>query len=348
MPTPDLSEPQLFFGPILIGVFLNTLLYGVLVAQAYSYFDTYKCTDRPLLRYLIVYLLIVETANTGCMVEMIYDQFILKMLSPSWKGPLRPPILLSADALLTVLVSTPVQLFMAYRVRVLAKSLVALIVIACFSIASLAGGISTTVFVIILPDFSKFDAYYPSLITMLASAAAADLIIAIMLAFTLYKKKQQGLGEMNGVINKIVLFAVETGIVTAAFALANLVLILTTTTGFNFIPDLALSKLYTNTILASLNARAGLVDTLKGVGVSKSRSKPLETQPYSSPMSSARPSFDPTIVGNAIGEPKLDNYKPQRPTSHHTPMPSRLGHEQDSERNLTTLPPRRNDAYGYF
>ncbi|KAL4253198.1 DUF6534 domain-containing protein [Pleurotus pulmonarius] len=249
-------NPELFFGPMLIGVFLNTILYGVLVVQTFNYFQTYKMTDKALIRYLVIYLLVLETFNTGCVMEMMYD-ILVKPLArtkpPS--GPPKPPMLLSADAVVTVFISTPVQLFMARRICVLSESIIVPVVIALLSFVSLGGGTALSVLVTVIPDFSRFNEFYPAVSTWLGASALADLLITGCLLFTL-QRKRTGMQATDGIINKIMLLTIQTGLITTVFAIADLVLALSVQgKGFNFIPDFALSKLYTNMLLASLNAR---------------------------------------------------------------------------------------------
>ncbi|KAF4591267.1 hypothetical protein EYR40_009870 [Pleurotus pulmonarius] len=245
-------NPELFFGPMLIGVFLNTILYGVLVVQTFNYFQTYKMTDKALIRYLVIYLLVLETFNTGCVMEMMYD-ILVKPLArtkpPS--GPPKPPM----HAVVTVFISTPVQLFMARRICVLSESIIVPVVIALLSFVSLGGGTALSVLVTVIPDFSRFNEFYPAVSTWLGASALADLLITGCLLFTL-QRKRTGMQATDGIINKIMLLTIQTGLITTVFAIADLVLALSVQgKGFNFIPDFALSKLYTNTLLASLNAR---------------------------------------------------------------------------------------------
>ncbi|KAF9488773.1 hypothetical protein BDN71DRAFT_408994 [Pleurotus eryngii] len=249
-------NPELLCVSTRRGVFLNTILYGVLVVQTFNYFQTYKTTDKPLIRYLVIYLLVLETFNTGCVMEMMYDILVKPLVRtkpPS--GPPKPPMLLSADAIVTVFISTPVQLFMARRICVLSESVIVPIIILVLSFVSLGGGTALSILVTIIPDFSRFNEFYPAVSTWLGASALADLLITGCLLFTL-QRKRTGMRATDGIINKIMLLTIQTGLITTVFAIADLVLALSIRgKGFNFIPDFALSKLYTNTLLASLNAR---------------------------------------------------------------------------------------------
>ncbi|KAL4259490.1 hypothetical protein AB1N83_009597 [Pleurotus pulmonarius] len=84
-------NPELFFGPMLLGVFFNTILYGVLVVQIFNYFQVYKSSDKPLIRYLVIYLLVLETFGTACVIHMMYEVFVMPMGAPKPPGPPKPP-----------------------------------------------------------------------------------------------------------------------------------------------------------------------------------------------------------------------------------------------------------------
>ncbi|KAL0958474.1 hypothetical protein HGRIS_000613 [Hohenbuehelia grisea] len=73
MATPNV---KLLFGPMLIGVFMNMILYGVLIVQTFMYFQTYK-NDSTWLKYFVLYLFIMETFNTGFDISMMFEPLIM-------------------------------------------------------------------------------------------------------------------------------------------------------------------------------------------------------------------------------------------------------------------------------
>ncbi|KAF8144485.1 hypothetical protein K438DRAFT_1992740 [Mycena galopus ATCC 62051] len=73
-PLPDVS---LSYGPMLIGVFINLIIYGVFVWQ--------KLTDRYIAGVdalpavpQVAYLLVLESLNTGFDMQMMYQPLILQ------------------------------------------------------------------------------------------------------------------------------------------------------------------------------------------------------------------------------------------------------------------------------
>ncbi|KAJ3903779.1 hypothetical protein F5879DRAFT_958171 [Lentinula edodes] len=61
------------------------------------------------------------------------------------KAVTRVPIMLSADPIVTVMISTPVQIFMAWHIKVISQSTVLFYGITFFSVCSFIGGLANTI-----------------------------------------------------------------------------------------------------------------------------------------------------------------------------------------------------------
>ncbi|KAJ7136611.1 hypothetical protein C8R44DRAFT_976148 [Mycena epipterygia] len=243
---------ELLFGPMLIGVLLNTTLYGVLLVQMLMYYQRYK-RDRTWFRYLALYLLIAETVNVVFDIGLIYEPLIFRYGTA--KALDISPLLLRPDAAVTVAISTPVQLFVAWRVKMLTKSYFFPFLIALSSLISLGGGLSVTIMVTLHSAYADFASFHPFVITWLSSTAACDVILSGALIYSLYTRKS-GVSATDRYVNRIISLTVQTGSITAIAALLDLfVFLFSPGTTLNFIWDFPLSKLYTNALLSTLNAR---------------------------------------------------------------------------------------------
>ncbi|KAF7420874.1 hypothetical protein PC9H_011392 [Pleurotus ostreatus] len=224
-------DVRLLFGPMLLGVFLNMILYGILIVQMLSYFKMYR-NDSLYMKLFVGYLLVVETANTALDMHIMYEPLILNFGLPDTIK--RFPTLFVTEPLIIVLVSTPIQLFFAWRIYKVTRSYWVPAVIFLFSITALAGGVWTTAKLGIIQLFSrKPELHTPALLWFL-SASVADICITVALVVSLTRRKT-GFERTDSVIDKII-------------------------RSRNFIWDLALSKLYSNCLLSTLNARETLVN----------------------------------------------------------------------------------------
>ncbi|KAF8144686.1 hypothetical protein K438DRAFT_576400 [Mycena galopus ATCC 62051] len=264
-----LPNVQLLYGPMLIGVFFNMILYGVMLGQSLSYFQVYR-RDPLWMRLFVGYLFVVGTANTVLDMHMMYEPLILGY----GQKPVYFPSVFMAEPLFVVLVSMPIQLFFAWRIHQLTKSLWIPVVIAVLAVASFGGGVWTTTMIYIYKLFAKKPLlHHPALVWFLTSCVA-DVMITVVLVWTLTKKKT-GFKATDSVVDKIIrgtnllhlnrrrliksAATIQTGMVTALFSILDVVCFMRLPHyAINFVFDLALSKLYVNCLLSTLNARSKL------------------------------------------------------------------------------------------
>ncbi|KAF8735584.1 hypothetical protein AX14_001835 [Amanita brunnescens Koide BX004] len=261
-----MANVKLSFGPMLIGTYMNMILYGILIVQALFYFQTYK-KDAPWIRYLVLYLFLVETINTGCDIAMMYQPLIMEYGQPDAVKFF--PTMFASEPVVIVAVSTPIQLFFAWRIWALTKSIWIPIIVSLFALVSFAGGIWTAAKIVIIRLFAlKPELHEPALVWFLASCIS-DVCITAVLVFSLSKRKT-GFAATDDALSKIIRLTVQTGLITSLFAIGDVVFFMTLPhTGLNFLWDLALSKLYSNCLLSTLNARASL--SMQSGGASRPR-----------------------------------------------------------------------------
>ncbi|KAJ7683101.1 hypothetical protein B0H17DRAFT_1170019 [Mycena rosella] len=213
---------------MLIGVLLNTLLYG-----AFLYYHRYR-NDRSWFRYLVLYLVVAETVNWICNVGLIYE-----------------PLVIRYDAVLTVMISTPIQLFIAWRIHIVTHSFVLPSIIILLALVSLGGGLATTVIVSLHPKYTEFAGFHPEVITWLISSTVCDVFLTGSLVYSLWIRKTNVIST-DSYINKIIRLTVQTGFITAAAALLDMVFFVAfPNKTFNFMLDFPLSKLYTNSLIST-------------------------------------------------------------------------------------------------
>ncbi|EKM82062.1 hypothetical protein AGABI1DRAFT_112209 [Agaricus bisporus var. burnettii JB137-S8] len=250
---------QLSYGPMLIGVFVNMILYGILLSQTFSYYRLYK-SDALWIKCLVLYLFIVETANTGIDMVMMYQPLILE-----YGHKLDAfPVMFAAEPITIVAISMPIQLFFAWRIFRLTKQSIIAIVISILSLVSFAGGLWTTIKIIIIKSFSRKPELHWSALVWFLAATVADVLITVTLVINLSKRKT-GFSATDDAISKIIRMTVQTGMLTALFAIGDVVFFMSEVFSFvNFIWDLALTKIYANCLMSTLNARASLKEMTSG------------------------------------------------------------------------------------
>ncbi|THH20335.1 hypothetical protein EW146_g1021 [Bondarzewia mesenterica] len=243
-------------GPTLIGVFFNLMLYGIFLSQAHIYFSNYK-SDQRWFKIFIGSLVILETVNSIFAMYYSYDRLVNNFGNmnaqavSNWAFGISP--------LTNGIIGMGVQLFFAWRVRVLTTKVWAMVLIAFLSIISCLGAISIFFIAAILvpsPTVAAASFVRPVIIVWLVFSATADTLISTVMVYHLRKHKT-GFVSTDDTIDKIIRLTVQTGLITSIWAIVDLGVYLGDPTAHHEIFNLALAKLYTNSLLSSLNARQG-------------------------------------------------------------------------------------------
>lgn len=239
---------------MILGVFFNTILYGILIVQVFIYYRTYK-KDPTWIKLFVAYLFVMETFNTGFDIGIMLEPLIIRYGTE--RATTIAPIMLFADPIVTVFISSPVQFFIAWRIRIMSKSNVLTAVICVLSLCSFIGGVATTIAVSYIPQFARFQEFDGAVITWLVPAAITDILITISLVCSL-RRSRTGMKATNDAISRIIRLTVQTGTVTSVSASMDVIFFVGAKhTSLNFMWDFALSKLYTNSLISTLNARTG-------------------------------------------------------------------------------------------
>ncbi|KAL4080920.1 hypothetical protein J3A83DRAFT_4203351 [Scleroderma citrinum] len=240
-------------GPFLIGVAINILLYGIMVTQTYLYFTTYK-SDNLWTKSFVAFLFLADTVNTVLDFVYIYQALVLHFGDSTWL--VEANWVFATDPIMTGIIGGSVQLFFAWRIYVLLKNLFVVATVVLLSLAGILGSIGATIAVTIIPQFVKFQKFEVIVIIWLACAACADVIIALALVLHLRNKRNAFPGT-NDVIDRLIRITMQTGLITSMCAVIDLITYLTISSGIHLIFNVPLAKLYSNSLLSSLNARGG-------------------------------------------------------------------------------------------
>ncbi|KAJ8495592.1 hypothetical protein ONZ45_g12785 [Pleurotus djamor] len=246
-----------------------------------------------LIRLLVAYLLAVETALT------VYDVWNISSHLQTIPPDTDDGVILSGsfdnlmqlNTVLTVLVSTPVQCFYAWRLRTLQGSKFLTVLMYVLSVVSLITGMITAVVVprgiplsitaefiqsLNLPGEAMTWVWVPTLM-WLGTSALADVLITGALSHRLIQLRT-GMKGTDSVVNSIIqskhfaALTVETGLLTSACIIAEIILFIIEAAGDTsiaalrhlpahdipakyVIADFVISKLYANTLFVTLNAR---------------------------------------------------------------------------------------------
>ncbi|KAJ7177036.1 hypothetical protein C8R46DRAFT_1213598 [Mycena filopes] len=271
-----IMDVHLLYGPLLLGLCFNMILFGLLVSQAMTYYQTAH-KDPVWMRLLVVYVLLVESANAALDIAVMYQPLITEYGSI----PGKLPTLLLTQPLCIILVAFPIELFFIWRIRTLTGRYILPAIFLVLATVAFGAGIWTTVSIAGAHRWDNVPVTFHAVTLWIATSMATDLCIAFCLAWVL-RGKRTGFQKSDTVVDRIVRMTVQTGLITAVVNILDLLSFLfikarlpfpaslflipdpspTQNTTFNFMWSNPLSKLYSNCMMSTLNARATLKDTL--------------------------------------------------------------------------------------
>ncbi|PFH54583.1 hypothetical protein AMATHDRAFT_72380 [Amanita thiersii Skay4041] len=271
-------------GVLLIGIFFNTYLYGLVTYQFLVYGNT-KFNDPLWIRLIVWTLFATDTTHSAVAIYAAYDTCVINYGKPesllvvTWTIPFL--------AIATAFAALITQIFLSHRVYVFTKSKILVGLICSLGLTAFIFSIYAGTLAMIVKEVTHFDRLRPSVTMWLSLQVTVDMIITIILIYVLINSRT-GLRRTDTVINRLIRGAVQTGLFAAIFALADLSTFIRHE-GTNFYAMFAypIGRIYTNTLMDTLNARAELRTIMDktvdlGSDVNAIRMRTFESQGQSS------------------------------------------------------------------
>ncbi|KAH9039094.1 hypothetical protein EDB85DRAFT_2084857 [Lactarius pseudohatsudake] len=265
--------------PLLLGTVWNWCLYGTLIVQYYVYTYNFP-TDSRYLKLLVSSLFIIETLQTALSGADLYYWFAsgfgdMTHLASPYASAFDVPIM-------GAIVSLAVQVYFAYRVWVLGNkkhwwfSAIICLVATVDSSAAFGGGI----YAHLRKHFASGRWLRILAMTWLIGNTVADTLIASAMLYHLLKlRKREGRFSSHALVS-VVRLTIETNILTTTVSIvAMFMVILYSDKNWYTCPTAIIGKLYSNTLLVSLNNRISIRESMASRGAIRS---PAGTFPGSS------------------------------------------------------------------
>ncbi|KAK0199247.1 hypothetical protein DFS33DRAFT_376261 [Desarmillaria ectypa] len=253
-------------GAAFIGIVVAAILHGVSCVQAWYYF-THQRDGWPL-KLIVAAVMVFDTVHQALISHTVYTYLVThygdaaELQKTVWS--------LLAEVLFNGFTAFLVQSFLTLRVWHLSNrnsfvtTIVASLVIAEFGCVVAFGTLALTT----VRDFAELATLKYLSISVNALAAAGDVLIACTLCLLLHRSRT-GFEKSDTMINKLIVFAVNTGLLTSLCAVASLISILTAPNTFIYITFFfCMGRLYSNSLLATLNARKGIRTAAEGINSS--------------------------------------------------------------------------------
>ncbi|KAJ7583165.1 hypothetical protein C8J56DRAFT_1167107 [Mycena floridula] len=267
-----MTTVQNTLGPLVLGTFMASILYGVQVSQVYQYYSSPFTQDKLPLKTLVYGVCILETVHIIFVYIFIFDAVIIKFgVNPglekihwgmSWSLPV------------TAIISGAIQSFFAHRIHRLSKQRILTFIIWIACVARFGASIAIAVISLDAKNFISFVGQYHWLIVFaIVLGTAIDVANTMVLCLTLWReRKESNVAASRRALDRIMIWSIETGFLTRREnfnshhnstdyrdSFTGIIMIICMLTMLEnliwmfFI--IFLAKMYSNTLLSSLNGR---------------------------------------------------------------------------------------------
>ncbi|TFK49047.1 hypothetical protein OE88DRAFT_1737259 [Heliocybe sulcata] len=246
-------------GAMFVGVIVAATLYGVSCVQTWFYYNHYR-NDLWHIKLLVATSFISDTVHQAMISHTVYTYLVTNFDNPAILGELVWSLLV--EVLFNGCTALMVQLFFTIRIWKLSERNIPITVSVLILVLAEFGAVMTyTIKSLTLHTFvelNQLKARAGLSMAVNALAAAGDVAIAIVLC-TMLHRSRTGFKQSDTMITKLIIFCVNTGLLTSACAVLSLVFITTLPNTFIYICFyFTLGRLYLNSLLATLNARKSI------------------------------------------------------------------------------------------
>ncbi|KAK0454187.1 uncharacterized protein EV420DRAFT_1645073 [Desarmillaria tabescens] len=259
------------YGAVTIGALSASLLSGAVAIQTILYYKLYP-SDLIRVKTLVFAIWLLDTCHT-CFVWVS----LWNMLISDYGSIDIIPWSIGVTIVITAVLTFLVHCFFAHRIFMLSKRnwllTCPILILAAFRLASAC---VTTSEMIRLKTYPAFKQDFRWVFTLgLALSSAVDMLITGSLFGLLHKSRSEAekyeipsilvppsnseRPSLNAVIDSLILYTFETGSLTCAATIIDMICWITMSSNLIFMGlHFVISKLYANSLLVTLNTRRGL------------------------------------------------------------------------------------------
>ncbi|KAF9561799.1 hypothetical protein CPC08DRAFT_761879 [Agrocybe pediades] len=210
-------------GAVFIGFALACGVYGILLSQVFSYFRNYP-GDRSYFKYLVILILLLETADQMFIGHLMYfygisnyaNPIVLKQATTTWSFILQ----LTFGAV----VGTIVKAYFGFRVwRFSDRNMWVTGLIMLFTLGQLGLALAFSVEAFKLPSVFAVHQLQTLGTISLSVGVCTDVITAGALCYYL-NRLRTGLESSDSLVDNLCSYAINTGVLTSTVSIATLVL----------------------------------------------------------------------------------------------------------------------------
>ncbi|KAJ7045215.1 hypothetical protein C8F04DRAFT_1068086 [Mycena alexandri] len=254
MSAPDIPTT---LGSMLIGSFFASMLCGVVWIQTILYYRTYK-SDPMGFKFLVLSVWGLDTLHTTFIWVGMWDYFIAYFGATDKIDHI--PWSIALTVVLTAIVTFLVHCFFAHRILLLSKrNLFMAAPVVILALLRLGAACVSTWEMFHYHSFDLFKLHARWIFTLGLSVSSAVDILITGLLFYLFRSNRQESGTLNHIIDRLTLYAFETGGLTCLGTVVAMICWVTMSQNLVFLGlHFVIGKLYANSLLVTLNTRENI------------------------------------------------------------------------------------------
>ncbi|KAJ7052236.1 hypothetical protein C8F01DRAFT_1376124 [Mycena amicta] len=249
-------DPNSTLGAMLIGTLVGAVLFGVATMQTYVYWTRFP-DDHCAIKATVCFIWLAEAINVGLISHTLYTFLVLDYGHPE-RLLQRPPRSIIGYAFMTPIIAVTVQVFFSYRIYVLSKSRIIPFLAYMLSFVRFAFGTALLAVSLGVSSVNEFVTKWHWLgLTLWSLSAAEDVLITATLVYLLMQQRRGVHKSTTAFLNKIIMWTVETGLLTCSCSLVTVFLFHTMPSNFIWLSfSIIEARMFSNSLLASLNSRS--------------------------------------------------------------------------------------------
>jgi len=253
----------------LLGTLFTMFLYGIGCMQVFYYLQNYQ-EDRVGMKILVAVVWTLETLHTILSIYFVEFYLIVNfsnegnLFHVNWGVPV--------SFIVGFLVAFIVNVYFIWRFWRLSRNMIFSTTLLVLAIARLAIGWMNSVLAIKDALWEDFRAKtFASIVAGYVLSVLTDALLAVALCWLL-RNLRTGVKRTDNMIDNLLIYTINTGVLTSIGALVVLILFLCLPTSLAFIGVLQVqTKLYGISFLASLNSRNSMLNKAKATRQSSIR-----------------------------------------------------------------------------
>ncbi|KAJ3838257.1 hypothetical protein F5878DRAFT_177776 [Lentinula raphanica] len=250
-----MSLIEITAGVAFAGCLVAVGLSAILGFQVFLYFRIFA-SDKLTYKILVGWIWAIDATHTVLLCITIWTYLVVNF--GNYAALAKITSTAAGTILMTVVTAFSVNGFYGWRLYKMSKCNWWLVLpIAFLSLGQLALGLMNTIVCMKTAQISSVSSRFRITFLMnLSVSVAIDTTISVARYFYMRKMKLKGLSPTQEIVDGIVLFTINDGVATCAVSIASFVSILLINDNFIFMSlYFIISKLYSNSVLATLNLR---------------------------------------------------------------------------------------------